>query len=82
MTDIVVLSNLIGDRDMTTNTLPETGFLRLAQVLKFIPVSKATFWNGVKSGRFPKPFKNGRCTFWRAEDIRALIEQMAEGVSK
>lgn len=62
-----------------TTTLPETGFLRLSQVLKYIPVCKATFWNGVRTGRFPKPFKNGRCTFWRVEDIRALIEKMAGG---
>ena len=61
-----------------TITLPETGFLRLAQVLKFIPVSKATFWNGVKTGRVAKPFKNGNCTFWRVEDIRALIEKMGK----
>lgn len=63
-------------------TLPETGFLRLSQILKLIPVSKATFWNGVKTGRFPKPLKNGRCTFWRVEDIRALIEQMTGGEAK
>lgn len=56
--------------------LPETGFLRLKQVLEFIPVCKATFWNGIKTGRFPKPLKNGRCTFWRVEDIRAFIANM------
>ena len=56
-------------------TLPETGYLRLNQVLAFIPVSKSTWWNGVKDGRFPKSFKLGpRTTVWRAEDIRQLIE--------
>lgn len=59
--------------------LPDTGFLRLAQILRFIPVCKATWWNGVKSGRFPKPIKNGRCTFWKVEDIRALIDSMVAG---
>ena len=41
-----------------------------------IPVKKSCFWAGVASGRFPKPVKigNGRGTFWRVEDIRALIE--------
>lgn len=54
--------------------LPKTGFLRLPQVLKFIPVSKASWWNGVKSGRYPAGFKLGpRTTVWRAEDIRVLI---------
>ncbi|MGI6444622.1 MAG: helix-turn-helix transcriptional regulator [Candidatus Ozemobacteraceae bacterium] len=57
--------------------LLENGLLRLKQVLLFVPVSRSTFWNGVKSGRFPKPIKNGRCTFWTAESIRTLIETMA-----
>lgn len=55
-------------------TLPETGFLRLPEVLRYIPVSKTTWWNGVKSGRFPKPVKIGtRITAWRAEDINNYI---------
>ncbi len=57
-------------------SLPETGFLRLEMVLKYIPVGKTTWWNGVKTGRFPKAIKLGkRITAWRAEDIRALIDQ-------
>lgn len=57
------------------NTLPETGFLRLPEVLRFYPVSKSTWWAGVKSGRYPKGVKLGeRVTAWRIEDIRALIE--------
>lgn len=66
-------------------TLPETGFLRLSQIIgnskaippipALIPVSKSTWWEGVKSGRFPKAVKigNGRGTFWKVEDIRSLI---------
>lgn len=57
--------------------LPATGFVRLASILPPngpIPVSKSTWWAGVKSGRFPKPVKLGpRTTAWRVEDIRALI---------
>ncbi|WP_336491297.1 helix-turn-helix transcriptional regulator [Methylobacterium nigriterrae] len=56
----------------------ETGFIRLASILAPtgpIPVSRSTWWSGVKSGRFPKPVKLGpRTTVWRVEDIRALIE--------
>jgi len=59
------------------DNLPNAGFLRLASVLAPrgpIPVSKSTWWAGVKSGRFPKPVKLGpRITAWRVEDIRALI---------
>ena len=68
--------------------LPDTGFLRIRQIIgdpktnppiaPIIPVSKSTWWNGIKSGRFPKPVKLGpRITAWRVEDIRALIERTA-----
>ena len=66
--------------------LPPTGYLRLAQIVgdakaqppipALIPVSKSTWWAGVKTGRFPAPVKLGpRITAWRVEDIRALIER-------
>ena len=65
------------------STLPETGFLRLKSILAPngpIPVSKSTWWAGVKDGRFPKPLKLGaRVTVWRVEDIRDLIENGASG---
>jgi prophage regulatory protein len=55
--------------------LPETGFLRLPQVLHLIPVSKSTWWAGVQTSRFPKGIKLGpRTTAWRVEDIRCLLE--------
>lgn len=57
---------------------PKTGLVRLAQILAPygpIPVSKSTWWAGVKEGRFPKPQKLGpRTTVWKVEDIRALFE--------
>ncbi|MEZ5918613.1 MAG: AlpA family phage regulatory protein [Alphaproteobacteria bacterium] len=58
------------------NSLPETGFLRLPEILKLFPVSKSTWWAGVKDGRFPKGVKlSEKITAWRVEDIRALIEK-------
>ena len=36
-------------------TLPETGFLRLRQVLQFIPIGPTRWYQGVKSGEFPAP---------------------------
>lgn len=62
--------------------LPESGFLRLPQIIgdtkrgipAVIPVSKSTWWEGCKTGRYPKPVKLGpRTTAWRVSDIRALI---------
>lgn len=57
-------------------TLPHTGFVRLPQILKHFPVSKSTWWAGVKDGRYPQPVKlSTRITAWRAEDIRMLIDR-------
>lgn len=66
--------------------LPTEGFLRLNQIIgkkskkgeegepAIIPVSRSTWWSGVKAGRFPKPVKLGaRTTAWKVADIRALI---------
>lgn len=58
-------------------TLPETGFVRLSVVLALIPVGKSTWWAGVKSGRFPRPFRLGpHTTAWTVEDVRRLIEEL------
>ena len=64
---------------MAQVNLPETGFVRLRTLLQVIPVSKSTWWSGVKSGRYPQPVKTlgQRITAWRVEDIRALIQQSA-----
>lgn len=59
--------------------IPETGFVRLPDVLSVIPLGKSCWWTGVKSGRFPKPVKlSARCTAWKAEDIRELIKILGE----
>ena len=60
----------------TTNTvLPQTGFIRLPAVLAVFPISKSTFWLGIKEGRYPAGVKlSEKCTAWRVEDIRAMIQ--------
>jgi prophage regulatory protein len=54
------------------------GFLRLRQIIAPhgpIPISRSSWWAGVRSGRFPKPVKLGpRITAWRVADIAALID--------
>lgn len=68
----------------TSSPLPATGFLRLSQIVgnqksvppqaPIIPVSRSSWWAGVKSGRYPQSVKlSERVTAWRVEDIRALI---------
>lgn len=59
---------------MTSNALPETGFVRLPVILTVFPVSRSAWWAGVKSGKYPQAVKlSERTTAWRAEEIRALI---------
>jgi len=63
-----------GDQIYFSN-LPEIGLLRINQVLPFVPVSRSSWWQGVREGRYPKPIKlSPRVTAWRTMDIRTLIE--------
>lgn len=70
--------------------LPETGYLRLSQIIgrkptgddpglpAIIPISASSWWKGVRAGRFPKPVKLGpRMTAWKVKEIRALVERDA-----
>lgn len=68
--------------------LPETGFLRLKQIIgdpkaeppipALIPVSKSSWWAGCAAGKFPAPIKLGpRTTAWSVASIRDLIERAA-----
>jgi prophage regulatory protein len=51
-------------------------FLRLPQVLALVPVSKSSWYSGIKTGRYPPPVKLGpRISVWREEEIIALIER-------
>ena len=57
--------------------IPASGFLRLPQILAIIPISKSAWWEGCRTGRFPKPVKLGpRTTVWKAADIAAFIERV------
>lgn len=47
-----------------------------------IPISPATIWRWVRTGRFPKPVKLGPgVTAWRGADLIAFIEN-SSGTSK
>ena len=55
---------------------PTTGFVRLQKILDVYPVSRSSWWAGVKSGRYPPSVKLGpRTTAWRAESIYKLIQE-------
>ena len=62
--------------NFTRPILPETGFVRLPQILSLIPISRSAWWAGIREGKFPQGIKLGsKTTVWRAEDIRHLIER-------
>jgi predicted DNA-binding transcriptional regulator AlpA len=69
--------------DFSSQGLPSEGFVRLKRVIAPqgpIPVSRSTWWQGVKDGKFPKPVKLAEnITAWRVEDIRLLIERLGTG---
>jgi hypothetical protein len=74
-------------QQVATYPLPQYGLVRLWQILgdrrkgipPIIPVSKSSWWAGVKSGKYPKPVKlSARCTCWRVEDIRELLARMGQ----
>lgn len=63
------------------------GYLRLPQIIgnkkakppipALIPVCATTWWNGVKSGKYPAPVKlSARTTAWKVEDIIALMDSI------
>ena len=53
----------------------ELGYMRLPEILKIFPVSKSTWWAGVKIQRYPQSVKIGpRITAWRKGDIHALLK--------
>ena len=73
--------------EVLQQTLPSTGFIRLPNIIgnpksnppitPLIPVSKSSWWAGVKSGIYPQPIKIGaRTTAWKVEDIRRLITKL------
>lgn len=62
--------------------LGDDALVRLYQILgdskrgtpPVVPVSKSSWWAGIKSGKYPQPVKLGpRTTAWRVSEIRDLI---------
>ena len=64
-------------------------FLRLKHIIgdkkaippiqPIIPVAKSTWWDGVKKGKYPKPYKIGNnTTVWRSDEIQALVDNLCK----
>ena len=53
--------------------------LRIKEVLARLSISRSSFLEGCRTGRFPQPIKLGpRTTVWKAEDIDAFIEHLGK----
>lgn len=74
----------------SNNVVPQTGFLRLSQIVgdpkatppipPLIPVSRATWWQWVRDKKAPQSHKLGpRVTAWKAEDISNFIAELGKG---
>ena len=56
---------------------PFMGLLRLPKVLEIIPVSRSSWWAGIKQGRYPAPVRlSARAVAWESEDIKALLDSL------
>jgi len=53
--------------------------LRLNEVLKRFPVSKSSWWLGVKENRYPAPVRIGaRAVAWSESEINDLIRDCSK----
>ncbi|RYD78303.1 MAG: AlpA family phage regulatory protein [Verrucomicrobiaceae bacterium] len=67
---------------MPTSPSEMDGYLRLSQVLKLIPVSRSTWYRGVKDGRYPRQVRiSTRLSGWRISDVHRFLEAAAEVIS-
>lgn len=58
---------------------PKCVFMRLPQVLEIFPISRSSWLQGCKDGKYPKPIKLGpKTTVWRSTDIENLIAEISE----
>lgn len=64
---------------MHPSSSQDVGFLRLPEVLNLIPISRSSWFEGIKNGQYPKPVKlSERCVAWRKSDIYELIEKLSK----
>lgn len=70
----------LGKKELHVNNHDTERLLRLREVLSLIPVSRATWYAGVKSGRFPSSVHLAkRCVAWRYSEIQRLMRNGGRG---
>ena len=62
---------------MNAEILKYTALIKLPDVLQLYPVSRSSWYEGIKLGKYPPPIKIGpRSSAWRLSDINKLIEDV------
>ncbi len=62
--------------------LPDEGVIRLITVLAVLNISKTSFLDGIKSGKFPAgKLLTPRCRVWSVADIRALLASIEQAAA-
>jgi len=62
--------------------LPMEGFVRLVTILAVLQISKSSFLNGVKDGRYPPGrLLSPRTRVWHVDEVRSMIDAI-KGESK
>lgn len=60
-----------------SNTTSPSQLLRLCEVLRQYPVSRTSWYDGIKLGMYPAPVRLGKRTVaWRQSEIEALIKEL------
>jgi prophage regulatory protein len=69
---------------MQIDSLPKTGYLRIAQIFpSIIPVCESTGWRWIKKGSFPSPVKLSRCvSAFKVEEVREWLAQRDAAAGK
>ena len=63
--------------------LPDSAYARESQIIRdVIPISHASWWRGIKTGRYPKGAKlSPNVTAWKVGDIRQCLAKLAGEVA-
>ncbi|MGB1800467.1 MAG: AlpA family transcriptional regulator [Gammaproteobacteria bacterium] len=66
--------------------LPSEGFVDTKQIIGdrkkhipgVLPISASTWFEGIKSGKYPEGIKHGSRTLWPVESIRKLLDDITD----
>lgn len=66
----------LSDVDLNAPKPQGKALLRLRDVRKLVPLSRPTIYRRIREGLFPAPVKDGRCSFWDEDEVKAYAEKL------